>query len=137
MSAEDQIAADKLFAQADMDMDGYVSGSEIKDVFLQSGLPQAVLAHIWYESIITKKSRSIQFLTKFNVIIDVLSSDRGLCDICQSGKLNKEQFALSMWLIKQQLRGVEPPAALTPEMMPPSLRKMTENVVVSIAGDCH
>ncbi|XP_046744353.1 epidermal growth factor receptor substrate 15-like 1 isoform X1 [Diprion similis] len=100
ISAEDQAAADKLFAQADMDMDGYVSGSEIKDVFLQSGLPQTVLAQIW-----------------------------GLCDICQSGKLNKEQFALSMWLIKQQLRGKEPPATLTPEMIPPSLRKLTENVV--------
>lgn len=48
VSAEDQIAADKLFLQADLDMDGFVSGLEIKDVFLQSGLPQAVLAHIWY-----------------------------------------------------------------------------------------
>ncbi|XP_012262607.1 epidermal growth factor receptor substrate 15-like 1 isoform X2 [Athalia rosae] len=100
VSAEDQAAADKLFAQADMDMDGFVSGSEIKDVFLQSGLQQPVLAHVW-----------------------------GLCDICQSGKLNKEQFALSMWLIKQKLRGIDPPASLTPEMMPPSLRKLTDNVV--------
>lgn len=48
ISSEDQIAADKLFLQADLDMDGYVSGIEIKDVFLQSGLPQTVLAHIWY-----------------------------------------------------------------------------------------
>ncbi|XP_015585012.1 epidermal growth factor receptor substrate 15-like 1 isoform X2 [Cephus cinctus] len=100
VSAEDQAAADKLFSQADMDMDGFVSGAEIKDVFLQSGLPQTVLAQIW-----------------------------GLCDICQSGKLNKEQFALSMWLIKQKLRGIEPPAVLSPDMMPPSLRKLTEGVV--------
>lgn len=48
VSSEDQIVADKLFLQADLDMDGYVSGIEIKDVFLQSGLPQTVLAHIWY-----------------------------------------------------------------------------------------
>lgn len=48
VSNEDQIAADKVFLQADMDMDGFVSGLEIKDVFLQSGLPQNVLAHIWY-----------------------------------------------------------------------------------------
>lgn len=47
VSSEDQAAADKLFLQADMDMDGFVSGAEIKDVFLQSGLPQTVLAHIW------------------------------------------------------------------------------------------
>lgn len=37
-----------LFLQADMDRDGYVSGLEIKDVFLQSRLPQPILAHIWY-----------------------------------------------------------------------------------------
>ena len=36
-----------LFVQADMDRDGYVSGVEIKGVFLQSRLPQPVLAEIW------------------------------------------------------------------------------------------
>lgn len=100
ISSEDQIAADKLFLQADLDMDGYVSGIEIKDVFLQSGLPQTVLAHIW-----------------------------SLCDTCQSGKLNKEQFALAMWLIKQKLRGIEPPATLSPDMVPPSMRKPSESIV--------
>ncbi|XP_074094552.1 epidermal growth factor receptor pathway substrate 15 isoform X2 [Cotesia typhae] len=100
VSAEDQAAADKLFLQADMDMDGFVSGTEIKDVFLQSGLPQSILAHIW-----------------------------ALCDLGQSGKLNKEQFALSMWLIKQKLRGIDPPASLMPDMIPPSLRKFTDSGV--------
>lgn len=47
VSTEDQIAAEKLFLQADLDRDGFVSGSEIKDVFLQSGLSHTVLAHIW------------------------------------------------------------------------------------------
>ncbi|XP_034936533.1 epidermal growth factor receptor substrate 15-like 1 isoform X2 [Chelonus insularis] len=101
VTPEDQAAADKLFLQADMDMDGFVSGTEIKDVFLQSGLPQTVLAHIW-----------------------------ALCDLGQSGKLNKEQFALAMWLIKQKLRGIDPPSSLTPEMMPPSLRKFTDGGIV-------
>ncbi|XP_018367517.1 PREDICTED: epidermal growth factor receptor substrate 15-like 1 isoform X3 [Trachymyrmex cornetzi] len=100
VSAEDQIAAEKLFLQADMDRDGFVSGLEIKDVFLQSGLPHSVLAHIW-----------------------------SLCDICQSGKLNKEQFAIAMWLIKQKLNGIDPPTSLTPEMIPPSVRKVGETIV--------
>ncbi|XP_011704328.1 PREDICTED: epidermal growth factor receptor substrate 15-like 1 isoform X3 [Wasmannia auropunctata] len=100
VSAEDQIAAEKLFLQADLDRDGFVSGIEIKDVFLQSGLPHPVLAHIW-----------------------------SLCDICQSGKLNKEQFAIAMWLIKQKLNGIDPPASLTPEMIPPSIRKAGETIV--------
>ncbi|XP_032690473.1 epidermal growth factor receptor substrate 15-like 1 isoform X2 [Odontomachus brunneus] len=100
VSVEDQIAAEKLFLQADMDMDGFVSGLEIKDVFLQSGLPHTILAHIW-----------------------------SLCDTCQSGKLNKEQFAIAMWLIKQKLNGIDPPASLTPEMIPPSMRKAGETIV--------
>nr|CAD7428704.1 unnamed protein product [Timema monikensis] len=45
-----------------------------------------------------------------------------LCDIKQSGKLNGEQFALAMWLINQKLQGLDPPAALTSEMIPPSFR---------------
>ena len=36
-----------MFIQADLDKDGFVSGLEIKDVFLQSRLPQPILAHIW------------------------------------------------------------------------------------------
>ncbi|XP_046445364.1 epidermal growth factor receptor substrate 15-like 1 isoform X2 [Daphnia pulex] len=88
-----------LFLQADMDRDGYVSGLEIKDVFLQSRLPQPILAHIW-----------------------------GLCDVGQTGKLNSEQFALSMWLIQQKVQGRELPTVLTPEMMPPSLRAKDTNV---------
>lgn len=49
----------------------------------------------------------------------------------QSGKLTKEQFALAMWLIKQKLKGIDPPLNLTPEMIPPSMRKPTEGAVVS------
>ncbi|XP_078036718.1 epidermal growth factor receptor pathway substrate 15 isoform X1 [Augochlora pura] len=100
VSTEEQIAAGKLFLQADLDMDGYVSGLEIKDVFLQSGLPQADLASIW-----------------------------SLCDICQNGKLNKEQFALAIWLIKQKLKGIDPPESLTPDMIPPSMRKSSDTIM--------
>lgn len=55
---------------------------------------------------------------------------RGLCDMGSSGKLNKEQFALAMWLIKQKLRGIEPPQNLTSDMIPPSMRQK-EGIVVS------
>jgi epidermal growth factor receptor substrate 15 len=47
VTAEDRTKYDVLFLQTDVDKDGYVSGLEIKDVFLRSGVPQAVLAHIW------------------------------------------------------------------------------------------
>ena len=44
----------------------------------------------------------------------------------QEGKLNPEQFALAMWLIQQKQAGKDPPAALTPDMVPPSLRSKTQ-----------
>ena len=40
----------------------------------------------------------------------------------QEGKLNPEQFALAMWLIARKQSGKDPPAALTPDMIPPSMR---------------
>ncbi|XP_049860000.1 epidermal growth factor receptor substrate 15-like 1 isoform X3 [Schistocerca gregaria] len=93
VTVEEKTKYDTLFEQTDIDKDGFVSGLEIKDVFLQSGVPQPVLAHIW-----------------------------SLCDIKQCGKLNSEQFALAMWLINQKLQGISPPATLTPEMIPPCFR---------------
>ena len=62
-------------------------------MFLQTGLPQNILAHIW-----------------------------NLCDMRQEGKLNPEQFALAMYLVQQKQAGKDPPAQLTPDMVPPSMR---------------
>ena len=38
---------DAMFMKADTDMDGLVGGLEVKDIFIQSGVSQAILAHIW------------------------------------------------------------------------------------------
>ena len=56
---------------------------------------------------------------------------RNLCDIKQEGKLNPEQFALAMWLIAKKQSGKDPPAALTPDMVPPSMRPKVQNDVSS------
>ncbi|ESO06438.1 hypothetical protein HELRODRAFT_64374, partial [Helobdella robusta] len=85
---------DELFVKADTDKDGYVSGSEIKRIFIKSGLPQPVLAKIW-----------------------------SLCDTKNQGKLNKDQFALAMHLIQQKLKGVDVPNKLAQNMIPPSARR--------------
>lgn len=89
----DKMKFDQMFKTADTDMDGFVSGEEIRSIFLQSGLPNTTLAHIWT-----------------------------LCDTNGVGKINNEQFALAMYLVQQKLKGVDPPATLTPEMIPPSMR---------------
>uniref|UniRef100_A0A673NHA1 Epidermal growth factor receptor substrate 15-like 1 n=1 Tax=Sinocyclocheilus rhinocerous TaxID=307959 RepID=A0A673NHA1_9TELE len=85
---------DDIFLKIDTDLDGFVSGQEVKEIFMQSGLPQNLLAHIW-----------------------------ALADTRQMGKLTREQFSLAMHLIQQKVsKGVDPPQALTPDMIPPSER---------------
>uniref|UniRef100_A0A673CMK0 Epidermal growth factor receptor pathway substrate 15-like 1a n=1 Tax=Sphaeramia orbicularis TaxID=375764 RepID=A0A673CMK0_9TELE len=85
---------DDIFLKTDADLDGFVSGHEVKDIFMQSGLSQNVLAHIW-----------------------------ALADTRQIGKLTREQFALAMHLIQQKVsKGIDPPQTLTADMIPPSER---------------
>merc|ERR1719278_1274925 len=93
VNAGDRLRYEALFKQTDTDKDGFVSGVEIKNLLMQTGLPQNILAHIW-----------------------------NLCDMRQQGKLNPEQFALCMYLIHQKQAGKDPPAQLTPDMIPPSMR---------------
>ncbi|XP_071198894.1 epidermal growth factor receptor substrate 15-like 1 isoform X4 [Salvelinus alpinus] len=85
---------DEIFLKTDLDLDGFVSGMEVKDIFMHSGLPQNLLAHIW-----------------------------ALADTRQMGKLTREQFSLAMHFIQQKVsKGMDPPQALTPDMIPPSER---------------
>ncbi|MBN3281276.1 EP15R factor, partial [Polyodon spathula] len=92
--AGDRGRYDDFFLKTDVDLDGFVSGHEVKDIFMHSGLPQNILAHIW-----------------------------SLADTRQMGKLTREQFSLAMHLIQQKVsKGIDPPQVLTPDMIPPSER---------------
>ncbi|XP_062855075.1 epidermal growth factor receptor substrate 15 isoform X2 [Trichomycterus rosablanca] len=103
VSPADKAKYDELFAKRDGDIDGLVSGPEVRDIFLKSGLPSATLARIWE-----------------------------LCDIGDIGKLTREQFALALYLINQKLsKGIDPPQSLSPEMIPPSDRLSRQNSAVS------
>uniref|UniRef100_A0A674MCA7 Epidermal growth factor receptor pathway substrate 15 like 1 n=1 Tax=Takifugu rubripes TaxID=31033 RepID=A0A674MCA7_TAKRU len=85
---------DDIFLKTDTDLDGFVSGQEVKEIFMHSGLSQNLLAHIW-----------------------------ALADTRQIGKLTREQFALAMHLIQQKvIKGVDPPQSLTADMIPPTER---------------
>uniref|UniRef100_A0A8C3LE37 Epidermal growth factor receptor substrate 15-like 1 n=1 Tax=Chrysolophus pictus TaxID=9089 RepID=A0A8C3LE37_CHRPC len=90
----EKVRYDDIFLKTDTDMDGFVSGQEVKDIFMHSGLSQNLLAHIW-----------------------------ALADTRQIGKLSKDQFALAMYLIQQKVsKGIDPPQVLSPDMIPPTER---------------
>uniref|UniRef100_A0A672KQ57 Epidermal growth factor receptor substrate 15-like n=1 Tax=Sinocyclocheilus grahami TaxID=75366 RepID=A0A672KQ57_SINGR len=104
VSPAEKAKYDDLFAKTDSDMDGLVSGAEIRDIFLKTGLPSATLARIWE-----------------------------LCDIGDVGKLSQDQFALALYLINQKLsKGIDPPQTLSPEMIPPSDRLAQQDNAVTV-----
>uniref|UniRef100_A0A671VCS9 Epidermal growth factor receptor pathway substrate 15 n=1 Tax=Sparus aurata TaxID=8175 RepID=A0A671VCS9_SPAAU len=108
VSPADKAKYDELFSKTDGDKDGLVSGPEVRDIFLKTGLPSATLARIWE-----------------------------LCDIGDIGKLTREQFALALHLINLKLtKGLDPPQSLSPEMIPPSDRQnIKQNNVANLAAD--
>ncbi|XP_061634897.1 epidermal growth factor receptor substrate 15 isoform X4 [Phyllopteryx taeniolatus] len=108
VSSADKAKYDELFSKTDGDMDGLVSGPEVRDIFLKTGLPSATLARIWE-----------------------------LCDIGDIGKLTREQFTLALHLINQKLtRGLDPPQSLSPEMIPPSDRlNIKQNNMANLTAD--
>lgn len=51
---------------------------------------------------------------------------RDLADIRKEGNLNKDEFAVAMYLINKKLGGIEPPTTLPASLIPPSLRGMDQ-----------
>ncbi|KAM9322037.1 epidermal growth factor receptor substrate 15-like 1 isoform 2-T2 [Pholidichthys leucotaenia] len=85
---------DDMFKNMDTDNDGLISGSEVIEIFMQSHTLSNNAAQIW-----------------------------GLADTKHTGKLNREQFSLAMYFIQQKsTKGIDPPATLSPDMIPPSER---------------
>ncbi|KAJ9105548.1 hypothetical protein QFC19_003530 [Naganishia cerealis] len=94
---EEKQAADSFFDGLDTAKRGYIEGDVAVPFMLQSGLPEGVLAQIW-----------------------------DLADIRREGKLNKDEFAVALYLINKKLGGSEVPATLPNSLIPPSLRSGVE-----------
>jgi len=95
ISPQEKVQYDKLFAQVDTEHRGYVTGEQAAAFFSNSKLPEDDLAQIW-----------------------------DLVDINSEGQLRNEQFAVAMYLIRQQLSKNGPlPSALPPNLVPPSMRR--------------
>lgn len=94
----DKASFDQIFSGIDKLNRGYITGDQAVDFFGNARLPQEVLAQIW-----------------------------DLADINSEGRLNRDEFAVAMYLIRQQ-RGTKEgrgnlPATLPPALVPPMMRK--------------
>ncbi|MCJ1284296.1 hypothetical protein MMC26_003627 [Xylographa opegraphella] len=86
---------DGIFSKVDTENRGFVTGEQAVGFFSNSRLPEEDLAQIW-----------------------------DLADINSEGQLNRDEFAVAMHLIQQQLAKKGPlPQFLPPNLVPPAMRR--------------
>lgn len=96
ITPQEKAKYDQFFSTVDTQNKGIVTGEQAVRFFSDSGLPEDTLASVW-----------------------------DLADINSEGQLTKDEFAVAMYLIRQQrMPNAAPlPAFLPPALVPPSMRK--------------
>ena len=94
ISAAEKTRFDGFFDSLDTTKSGSLEGSLVVPFFLQSGLDETTLAHVW-----------------------------DLADVSQSGTLSREEFAIAMKLISERISGTELPQTLPHTLLPSSIRQ--------------
>ncbi|KAL0940839.1 calcium-binding protein [Colletotrichum truncatum] len=96
----DKVRFDALYDDLDKSRKGFITGEEAVPFLSQSNLPEDALAQIW-----------------------------DLSDINSEGRLNRDTFAVAMYLIRQQRSrrdgSTTLPTSLPPNLIPPSFRSQT------------
>lgn len=95
ISPQEKAQFDSVFATVDKSKTGYINGDQAVGFFTNAQLPEETLAQIW-----------------------------DLADIDSDGQLSKDEFAVAMYLVRQQrIAGETLPQTLPPALTPPSMRQ--------------
>ena len=107
IAPQEKSSYDSQFSKLDTAGQGFINGDQAVMFFSDSGLPEDVLAQIW-----------------------------DLADINSEGRLNRDEFAVAMYLIRNQ-RGKTVsnlPSALPPNLVPPSMRTQARTGVPAVSA---
>lgn len=95
VTPQEKAQFDNIFVTVDTAKMGMISGDQAVSFFMNAQLPEETLAQIW-----------------------------DLADIDADGQLTRDEFAVAMYLVRQQRAGKEPlPQVLPPALIPPSMRR--------------
>lgn len=98
---------DVIYESLDKTKRGFITGEEAVPFLSQSNLPEGALANIW-----------------------------DLADINSEGRLNRDEFAVAMYLIRQQrMKQGDLPQVLPPNLIPPSMRAQVRPSTATNAFD--
>ncbi|KAF4554033.1 Cytoskeletal-regulatory complex EF hand-like protein [Elsinoe fawcettii] len=97
ITPQEKAKYDQFFDNIDTNRSGYLTGEQAVKFFNDSGLSEETLASIW-----------------------------DLADIRSEGQLNRDEFAVAMYLIRQSRSGSSLPAFLPAALVPPSMRNQPQ-----------
>ncbi|KAL3427570.1 UBA/TS-N domain-containing protein [Phlyctema vagabunda] len=110
ITPSDKQKFDGIYAGLDRTNKGYITGDEAVPFFSESKLPEEALAQIW-----------------------------DLADINSAGHLTRDEFAVAMYLIRQQRSRRDGrdtlPTTLPPNLIPPSMRNQARPTALPTAPD--
>lgn len=104
----------QVFNSHDRAKSGFITGVQARGILVQSQLPQAALAKIWYYCILQVSVRGL---------LNINANYRGLSDIDADGRLSCEEFILAMHLCDMARVGDKIPDSLPAELVPPLFRR--------------
>ncbi|CAI2172100.1 9968_t:CDS:10 [Funneliformis geosporum] len=96
VTEKDKESYDRFFETLDEKSRGFLTGAEAANFFMKSNLTPEQLAQIW-----------------------------DLADVSKSGRLNRDEFAVAMYLINKKLMGSPLPTTLPTSLIPPSMRSIS------------
>lgn len=106
ITAQEKASYDAQFGKVDKENHGFITGEQAVVFFTDSGLPEETLAAIW-----------------------------DLADINSTGQLSRDEFAVAMYLIRQQRKpGNVLPVTLPANLIPPSMRSQQSRTAPQIAA---
>ena len=113
ISPQEKLQFDNYFNTVDTTKSGVISGDQAVAFFTKAQLPEETLAQIW-----------------------------DLADIDADGQLTRDEFAVAMYLIRQQFTNKGPlPQTLPPALIPPSMRRPSSThaapVPAPVAASSH
>ncbi|KAJ5502510.1 Calcium-binding EF-hand [Penicillium fimorum] len=95
ITPQEKAQFDSIFETVDTAKLGLITGDQAVAFFMKAQLPEETLAQIW-----------------------------DLADIDADGQLNRDEFAVAMYLVRMQRSGKEPlPQVVPPALIPPSMRR--------------
>lgn len=96
----------QIFSSNDNQRSGLLTGVQARNILIQSGLNQQILAQIWF-----------------------------LSDCDKDGMLTSEEFILAMHLIDRVKQGIALPTTLPPELLPPAIKRKLSLVSPTLSTD--